>query len=79
MGVVSSSHDLPLERGGVEGAPSTTFFLCSNLPAPLGPMVRANLPRSAGGFLQASPGEVESASGLLTLMRMGNLEEGPPP
>jgi hypothetical protein len=28
------------------------------------------LPRSAGGFLQASPGDVESAFGLLLLMRM---------
>jgi hypothetical protein len=53
MGVVSSSNDLPLKRGGVEGAPSTAFFLFSNLPAPLSPMARAKKPSEAGHKLKS--------------------------
>ena len=52
MGVVSSSNDLPLERSGVEGAPSTNFFLFSSLPAPLGPMAWAKKPSVASQKLR---------------------------
>ena len=43
---------LPLKRGGVEGVPSTKFFLFISLPAPLGPMVQAKKPSKAGQKLR---------------------------
>jgi len=52
MGVVSDSNDLSPERGGVEGTPSTKFFLFSSLPALLGSMAWAKKPSEAGQKLR---------------------------